>query len=131
MKTPEKHDILPIFLRYSLRYFYQMDKNTCDIFLRLRYGKKFVRYTFFKVVSHRTSMLKVSILAAALQIEKKTRPDLFFFRQDTTCKKFIARIFFHIAIAKKYRTFFGSFERNIAKNIAKISAKYQVFRAFL
>jgi len=37
--------------------------------------------------------------------------------------------FFHIAIAKKIPRFFP-FDRNIAGNIAKKSAKYQVFQAF-
>ena len=45
-------------------------------------------------------------------------------------KKCIAWIFSHIAIAKKYRTFFCPFDRNIAGNIAKISAKYHVFQPF-
>jgi hypothetical protein len=45
-------------------------------------------------------------------------------------KKCIAWIFFHIAIAKKYRRFFCPFDRNIAGNIAKISENIMFFRRF-
>jgi hypothetical protein len=44
-------------------------------------------------------------------------------------KKWTARIFYQNATAKKYRTFFRLFDRNIATDTAKLSIENHVFQA--